>query len=319
MFMFLVTMPVLMTLLLTERTAIPLAIARAESAGVLTPPTELKKFCDTWEAKYRVWNVIALCAAVPAGIVATIANYHTTNSLTGRSWAFTDLGDTDGATINAAGWVFLLWQIPAFYGVCTIYVIRGATTIRFLVALVRESNIVLRPFHPDRAAGLRPIGGIGLRNQLLLMAGGFNMLCLLLVATKLDSPEMRAIVAAAAAVYILFCPIVFLGPLLPFRRAMLSARREFQERIDESLCRQFTTMMGALDQHGLTEQNRQNLDYLQSLKKIADRIPVWPFDSSTLAKFLFAYGSPLATAGIGFAAQQFVSFVTAYLKGQGGG
>jgi hypothetical protein len=173
LFMFTCTLPLIVTLLLTERHLIPFRIASVEEANVLyVDPVESKELLKKWETVYRRINILSQPLGLLVGAVVSFANYLVISGGKFLEWQFMKAPDHDflgwqltDESINAVGWLYLLWQLPVFYSVVVMYVARAITTVCFLRKLTKISKTKLQALHPDNAAGLGPIGKIGLRNQ----------------------------------------------------------------------------------------------------------------------------------------------------------
>ena len=87
-------------------------------------------------------------------------------------------------------------------------------------------DIRVVPFHPDGSGGgLRPVGAIGLNNQYLL-----SIYSSMVVKQPLKVPgELRLLMIAAAAIYAVVGPIVFVAPLIQFRAGMLRAKTDLMK------------------------------------------------------------------------------------------
>jgi hypothetical protein len=156
------------------------------------------------------------------------------------------------------------------------------------------------PFHPDRCGGLRPFGRFALRNQYLLTILGINIACLVIVTVRyLTAPaSLFGLVAAAALFYVLLGPVVFAGPLLSFRGAMLRTKTELSSEVAQRLRVELQRLRRELPAGELTAEDEALIDRLRKLGGVIDELPVWPFDAMTVRNFLAAYGAPLAGAFI---------------------
>jgi hypothetical protein len=290
--MFGVTLPLLIVLLVTERSLIPARIASVMAADVLVAKDNtLSTLAKDWEQRYAIANAVAQLIGVAVAVVVFYMNYLALVGDSRPHWQVTD------GRMNPAGWIYLLWQLPGFYFVACVYVVRGATTVALLSSIARDPSVKvnLLPFHPDGAGGLQPIGRIGLRNQYVLAACGINILLTFCVVGGLGtaSRAQAELLIAASAFYIVAGPAVFIGPLLPFRKSMLASKRKEQQLVADRLRKEYEAIKGHLPQEGVTKADVDSLKRLQKLQRIVDQIPVWPFDAITLRRFLVAYVLPL--------------------------
>ena len=145
-------------------------------------------------------------------------------------------------------------------------------------------------------AGLKAIGRMGLRNQYVLAACGINILLMFYVAGGLstDSRAGATLLIAASAFYVVAGPAMFIGPLLPFRREhageQATGATDRRTQIERGIR---ACHMSLLPQEGVTQTAVDSLKRLQEVQQIVNRIPVWPFDTITLRRFLVAYVLPL--------------------------
>ncbi|MEO7083625.1 MAG: hypothetical protein ABI442_17655, partial [Gemmatimonadaceae bacterium] len=219
-------------------------------------------------------------------------------------------------SFNAAG-VMALVCIFLFWGIFPIYALRTIATSVFLAHLVAQSEIRIVPFHPDHCGGLRPVGRLGLRNQYALSIGGLNLVLLLVVSLAfLDVPEgLWGLIVASAFCYFLIGPIVFLGPLMPFRGGMLRTKRDLMGTVARRLRRELARVRIALEFGEVTKNDEELLERLKKVGTLIDELPVWPFDAATLRKFLTAYCLPLIASG-GLALAKFaLSAIVAAARG----
>jgi len=86
---------------------------------------------------------------------------------------------------------------------------------------------------------------------------------------------------------------MFIGPLLPFRKSMLASKQREQQIVARKLREEYERVMSLLPQEGVTQTAVDSLKRLQEVQQIVNQIPVWPFDTITLRRFLVAYVLPL--------------------------
>lgn len=291
LFMTAVSTPVLMRLLATERARIPVILSRVVDEGtVRIDRLVAKRLRIRWEGRFRKVNVAALLIAVVVCIVVDIANYKTFTGAGYYAW------QTTAGKINAAGYLFLIVQVPLLYSLCVIYFTRTIALSMLLRDLVRRSDIYLQPFHPDNAAGLGEIGNLGLRNQIVLATIGVNIVLLHFVAQSIaPDPNLRNLLIAAAIAYFIFGPIAFVAPLWPFRETMQIQKSDQLLQIGAAIATKRDEMLLAIEKGSLRWSDHQALRMLASLRKTVEATPVWPFDVETRRKFFGAYILPVVT------------------------
>ena len=167
-----------------------------------------------------------------------------------------------------------------------------------------HAEIRTLPFHPDNSAGLRPVGHLGLRNQYALTVYGVNLVLLIWVSFRyLNVPSsLYGLIVAAGAAYVILGPLVFIGPLLPFRAAMLRTKTEPMSEVAQRLRIELQRLRKQLPSGQITKEDLELIDRLRKLGAVFNELPVWPFDAGTLRKFLTAYVIPiLGAAGLSLA------------------
>ena len=304
--MFLVSFPTLLVLTVRDQWVLQEALDHVMHDGVIHVGYEegstrqyteeerrqsaqnLKSKCET---EFRWLNAWSQPVAAIVGLVLAGVNFYAMSNPRLGAWG------APGGAMRPAGYL-LLFMIGVFYTVVGIYVARSAGVVVFLRRLVKQSKLDMLPLHPDGCGGLRPMGQLGLRNQYALTILGVNVLFLLYVATQFlaHTGSMQLLVELAAGAYLLVGPMVFLGPLLPFRGGMLDAKRRLLQPIATRLREELEKIETNLGTAGFTKQEEELIDRLQKLGGMIDALPVWPFDARTIRRFLTAYVIPIAAA-----------------------
>lgn len=294
--MFLISFPLFVTFLVSERSVIPQAIASTIDSNVLTVSSEsAQELTKTWQARYRVVNTGSTLLGILMGIIVIYANH--TSISNWKVWG------SSGGVVNAPGW-YLLVSLFLFYLMISIIVLRSLATTVFMKDLVDHARVRIIPFHPDRSGGLGPVGEIGLRNQYLLSVAGINILMAawtlyLSVSVGNDPTALDAgrillwMVGMLVVAYIVIGPIVFLGPLLPYRQAMKEEKHRLMTLVANRTDEEFQRIEKDFRAGVFTQEDSELISRLQHLGRLLDSLPVWPFDSTTLKKFFAAYVAPI--------------------------
>jgi hypothetical protein len=314
-FMFLVTLPTLLVLALTDDNVLRAALDRIQIDGILSLPDAetTKRLQSLWRERFRRLNLEITGLAVVVGSAVTYAIHRVfaqrlvIDNHTIVFWAAPN-GD-----FHLRGYVFL-YGIFVFSALLAIYLARIGSISFLLRDIVSHSDLNMLPGHPDRCGGLRPIGRLGLRNQYALTVCGVNVALLgiefhYLFGVDLDSGRPRGIIilfAAMASAYVILAPIVFLGPLLSFREGMKRAKVQLMSEVAQRLRVELQRLREQLPAGRITREDEELIDRLRKVGMIIDELPVWPFDASTLRRFLTVYGIPLAG---GLAADLFNRYV----------
>ncbi|MDH4238805.1 MAG: hypothetical protein OEW48_04525 [Phycisphaerae bacterium] len=291
MFGALVSLPMLVIFMLSERSMVPKRITGIISGRVTYRVEKVGEFVSSWNRRYKIVNICGQSAGVLVALAVAFANY----KIIFAQKDFT-VWQAKGGQANIAGLMYLFWQIPLVYILLSIYISQGVTSIFLLFSITRNFKIKLWPFHYDNCCGLKDVGYIGLRNQYLLAVAGLNLLALLVVNIKREESSTIQLLVVAFIAYITLGPVIFIGPLLPFRKSMLSAKQKEQEKVATQLQNEYTRIMHQLEERSIAKEDEDIIDRLQKLKELVSRIPVWPFDTSTLCRFFTVYIFPLLTA-----------------------
>jgi hypothetical protein len=287
-----VSFPLLASFLWTERALIPERLLSIHKSGVLRPKHDVNTM--RWERIFRNANIFAQGAGIIIGAIGSWLIYdYWSHGPVAPTWQVRASGE-----IHLTGWVFLIWQMPAFWCACTTYIIRAAVTVGLLHAVVKSSEVLPKPFHPDRAGGLSDVAKIGLRNQYVLAAIGVHIVCAILVATIVSkaSPQLSTFVATsivfATIAYALAGPFVFVAPLLPFRKSMLAKKTEALGKLGDGLQRAVDAAVTKLPMEFPSEEQETEINRLRALLKLVQSEPVWPFDVVTVRRFFSAFIIP---------------------------
>jgi len=118
-------------------------------------------------------------------------------------------------------------------------------------------------------------------------------------------PWLDGLIIAAAIGYAFLGPVVFMGPLLPFRAGMLKTKAELMSEVAHRLRIELQRLRTQLPAGELTKDDERLIKRLRKLGSVIDELPVWPFDAGTLKRFVTFYVLPMASA-IGYPLVQFV-------------
>lgn len=288
-FTFLVSFPMLVVLLITDERVLATSLKRVQADGVLRFREAAFEKAVAWKAKFRKINICAQIGGVVLGIALSFVTLQFyVNS--GGFWIA-----SDDHHIRAVGYVYL-YCITLLYALIVIYVVRCIYVSLLLWDLVAPATIRMLPLHPDKCGGLRPVAQLGLRNQYTVSILGVNVV--LLAAVSWTHPAWHELIAIATLAYLVLGPIVFIGPLLPFRSGMLRTKAEWMSEVAQRLRVEFERLRLQIRSGEITEADESLIDRLRKIGSVIDELPVWPFDARTLRKFAGAYGVPLLAAAL---------------------
>jgi hypothetical protein len=285
-FAFLVSFPMLVWLLVTDESVLAASLRRVQEDGVLNVPDAFSARARSWKEKFRKINI---CAQL-GGIAVGLALCFLTLQFYLRSGGFW-IGS--GASLLAVGYVYL-YCITLLYALIFVYVARCIAIALYLRDLVAPATIRMLPLHPDRCGGLRPVAELGLRNQYTVSILGLNVA--FLTAVSYHHPRWKELIAAATVAYLILSPVVFIGPLLPFRNGMRRTKAEWMREIAQRLRVEFERLRLNVPNGDIRKSDEKLIDRLRKIGAVIEELPVWPFDARTLRRFGSAYGIPLLAA-----------------------
>lgn len=284
---FLIAFPVLLAILLRDDYVMWNSLIQVERDGVVEiPQAASQDLCRKWRRWFLNLNIAAQTLGVAVGVSSAflIARVHSQD----ESWA------SSGGHLAFPAAVPFLWSIFCIFSLIPVYVIRSLAISLFLKDLVAISEINMLPFHPDRSGGLRPVGEIGLRNQYVLSVIGINLALWMAFNQLRSGALLHSLIGSWSVVYLLLGPLVFFGPLLPFREGMLKNKSSMMSEIAQRLRRELRRLHEQLDEGGITKDDEDLIDRLRKMGGVIEELPVWPYDMNTVRKFITAYVTPAA-------------------------
>lgn len=288
-FTFVISMPLMAYYTASDQGLLHDALLQLIKDGVLRIGDDAsKKFRTVWERRFRRGNLICQALGIGAGLGLACYIYAVYSQPVIGYWIIRH------GRLSALGWCYL-YCVAMFYALIGFYVFRSINIIRFLHALVLESEITLIPFHPDRCGGLRPVGTLGLRHQYMLTVFGVNvsLLAFFSFACLGQHPWLSRMVMAAAGAYVILGPFVFFGPLFPFRNGMLKTKTELMSTVSRRLLQELERVRHNAQSGTITKEDEELIDRLRKLGTLIDELPVWPFDARTVRKVIVAYVLPI--------------------------
>ena len=292
-FAFLISFPALVVLLVTDDHVLFTSLRHVLKHRVISIPeaglVEVSNWCKTW---FRMINIGAQSLGVGIGLVFGCATLNMYFSHPVGFWIVSN------HHLLRVGYVYL-YCIVLLYALITIYVLRCIAISVFLNKVVAHATIHMLPFHPDMCGGLSPVGQLGLRNQYTLSILGLNIVILAWVSISklLNSPSLHHLIAASVVAYLILGPIVFMVPLLPFRKGMLQTKDEWMSDVAQRLRNDFERLRAQIQTSQITKEDEDLVDRLRKIGSVIGELPVWPFDARTLRQFARAYVVPLVPLG----------------------
>jgi len=277
---FFFVVPFIITFMINERYFVPKALS-----SVFTGSSSIVK---QWEKYFLFTNILGQTFGVLVGIMIHFFNYKTLITDGQGYWG------ASNEIINLPGIVMLYWQIPFFAWCLTLYVVRYFTYILMLTSFSRKLPINIMLFHHDKCSGLKMIGEIGYRNQYILMILFINFITMIL-SLKLWRPEESIYIQTAVlmAINLILGPLIFFGPLIPFREKLLELKSKDLVDIGNRITQLYQELKKNFTLEKIDKTSYEQLYFLEELRNRIDKVAVWPFDASSLKKFFAAYLAPV--------------------------
>ena len=199
---------------------------------------------------------------------------------------------------------FSFHPLPLIVRVILVIIPTGYVTWSFVFRLVlnarlfRKSlkNVAVHPLHPDQAGGLRSLGRYALSTTYIIaLAGSIAALAEYIAFTRGDT-EYAYFFHGAILLYLLLTPAIFFAPLSGAHAAMRNAKEDLLVQISDQFNTDYRKVSSVLS--GTAEEldeNIEKVEQLQRLHKLTTTFPVWPYNFSTLRRFIITMSSPLIT------------------------
>jgi hypothetical protein len=289
--MALISIPMLWISAMREDRILARTLARLFGDNALTVPSNgLQSLADRFTDRVRHFNRWAQVAGLIVGIACASIWYTVVPSAKGVVWQ--TLGTTR-LGLNLAGWMFVVLQIVPFFFLLTQFAARECLVAFLLRRLTEEATINVRPLHPDHAGGLAPVASLGLHYQLIVAVIGIHVGTFLICLHLVDEPLSAVIRLPILAAYVVLAPIAFAVPLWPFRHAMMKAKTSSLSKLSSAFDLAFNNTLSQIPDGDRLEANTERLLQIRRLYDIVAKLPVWPFDTSSLRKFAGVFLTPL--------------------------
>jgi hypothetical protein len=286
-FMYLVLLPCLLILTVTDDLLLTRSLSRIQVDGILTISEAKKAILATrWGELFLRINWIAQALGIIAGSIAVSFVYKPSNDETVTGW-------DSGSPLPTAGYIHAYCDF-LFSFVAAVYVVRSVATLFLLFDVVAQATLHILPLHPDNAGGLQPIGRLGLRNQYAIALAGLNIgLGWLVSHFYTFNDAWIGFIIVGAVAYLVIGPLVFIGPLLPFRGAMMRSKAQLMTGVALRMRAQLDDLNSRISSGVITADDEQLIERLRKIGAVINDLPVWPFDALTLRTFLTAYVIPI--------------------------
>jgi len=290
LFMFLVSFPCLVILTVTDYRYLGAALKSIESDGtIVIAQSDYNRLNKRWRGLFKIVNITGQVLGIIVGGLMAYFNFVVYSKPSVGFWI------ADDGHLLPVGFVFL-YCIFLFFAVVPVYIGRNIAMSLFFKDIVAHAELHMLPLHPDKCGGLRPVGRLGLRNQYALTMLGLNIVLLVVISRiYLPMADVTGLIVAAIVAYLVLGPVVFMGPLLPFRSGMLRNKSQLMSEVAQRLRVELDRLREQLRSGSISKKDEELIERLRKIGAVIDELPVWPFDAGTLRKFLTAYVIPVAS------------------------
>lgn len=168
---------------------------------------------------------------------------------------------------------------------------KGYVLVRGLRELGEKFDFDIKPLHPDRSGGLKPIGELCLSINKIIFVFGIGLSMWYILPHPETSDTILQIFLAA---YIIAGVFFFFYPLWTVHDAMRSQKAHLLDEISSKINVAYKEAYREIRKRGspVDTTKLEGIQALDILYERADNMPVWPFDVDTLIKFFTTIAFP---------------------------
>ena len=302
LFMFLISFPSLVICIANDQNILLSSLMKVEADESLVIDKEnASRVCILWKKRFRKINYFAYTLGLIAGATVVYFNYVAYTPASVGYWI------AQNGKLVPVGFV-LLYCVFLFYCLVPLLIFRIVGVTLLLRDIVAFSRLCILPLHPDKSGGLRPMGNLGLRNQYLLTIFGLNIALMIAIPFRyLHAPiTLYTLTIFAVISYIIIGPIIFIAPLMPFRKGMLAMRDELMKVVSRRMRIELDRLNLQMNSEAINKEDADSIEMLQKIASVVDLLPTWPFDASIMRRFIVAFVIPLISSLIAKAISIFV-------------
>jgi hypothetical protein len=171
----------------------------------------------------------------------------------------------------------------------------------------------IKPFHPDKCGGLRPITQIVVNINMIVFAAGLSLVIIYYSYLR----DLISNIWVLFVGYIVISIFLFFFPLLGARESMKVNKEQFLELFSEPLNREYELIFQEFrdgiddyDKH-LDEKHLAKVQNIRDLYDRAMKMPIWPFDRDTILTFASRVLLPVLLVVINIIIAQYFPFLGA--------
>lgn len=183
--------------------------------------------------------------------------------------------------------LFGLFNLVLIYSITISIVMNLAWHLFSIVRIMDRFSYMpleIQPFHPDNAAGLKPLAKLSLWLSSIPLIGVAGILFGILVGQR-DIFELQTIIIMICLVFSMI--FLFLYPLLRAHVVMERKKDEFMEFINKEHDRSYSIIKNKLknNQFNIDVNSLTELQGLSELMNQVNNMPTWPFDMHIITSF----------------------------------
>jgi len=227
--------------------------------------------------------------------------WHKTEAVPGSLFNLLAVAETQP---NLAGlWTFLVWGPTILY--LMIVIARLLVIFACLCAHISSNQqLKIVPLHPDGVGGLSPIGKTSLFLSFFTFALGIDLAALtgneLVISKTIEASQNTSVITSNMTIlvilwvaYFVFGTALFLLPMMSLRKRMAAAKMEYLTETAIFFCLIEEQHRADIKKSLLRPDALQGMVALDQLMRTAARMPVWPFDVATAARYFGVLVSPI--------------------------
>jgi hypothetical protein len=202
-------------------------------------------------------------------------------------------------------WLFNAVMLPflaLLVYILAMIVVKEVTTILSLGRLFSQASLNLRPLHPDGCGGLRRLRNYAVTVNYLIALAGFDLCLLGYSSFQAGHLATDYLLQLFILGYLVLAPYFFFATLGTAHQAMKATKENFLRNISEQFQGVYAEAQKQLSsKQGKLSGSLSKITQLQTLHKLTQSFPVWPYDVRSIQRFVITALSPLlwtAVAGL---------------------
>jgi len=239
----------------------------------------------------KIWLLVAIVFA----FLLFIPSAHT-------SWFNPNMDEMQKYQYTLDFFILPVWAL-GFY-ITGITCIRIVITIWGLRKVFKTTHVTLKPLHPDKCGGLKPLLDYALAISYLVAMFGIGLIMWSYAITQVPVDgnittgvgrisDYPAIWIGYVA-YLIMAPLTFFGTLGTSHGSMKAVKKKYLEQFSNEFDENYKSIQGLLDSETLKLQERFNrLKLIHELYQMTKAFPVWPFNMGSIRWFGTVVSSPI--------------------------